>query len=82
MCRLVPYMRERDIMTWYDPVRANEHLFQILGFMTVYFWSVFVYLLACAETHLGPEGTRLDKILKPGFKNLFKYAGVVYWNNR
>ena len=49
----------------------------------------FVCLFVClfnrslrAETHLGPDGTRLEQMLKPDYKSLYKHAGrVVYENN-
>ena len=32
-----------------------------------------------AETHLGPDGIRLEQMLKPGFESL--YAGLVAYGN-
>ena len=45
---------------------------------------LFVCLFTCllhAKTHLGPDGTRLKKMLKQGFKSLYKYAGLVVYGN-
>ena len=45
--------------------------------------STLLTRLLCAETHLSPVGPDSNKMLKPGFKSLYKYAGlVIYGNNR
>ena len=35
-----------------------------------------------AERHLGPYGTRLNKMLEPGFESLYKHAGQVVYRNK
>ncbi len=42
------------------------------------FVCLFTHLLL-AETHLGPDGTRLGEMFKPGFISLYKYAGLVVY---